>query len=69
MRPIARSILAEVSRLATDVRLWDMVLLVGGGGPLIAPVMSHEFGIPVRLARDPEYANAAGYFKHRLKLR
>jgi hypothetical protein len=65
--PVARSIVADVQRHAGDVRLWDAVLLVGGGGAMFHHVLAEELGIPVRLAHHPEFANAAGYFKRQME--
>ncbi|HEY3366471.1 MAG TPA: ParM/StbA family protein [Symbiobacteriaceae bacterium] len=67
VEPVAHTLAAAVARQTADLRLWDAVLLVGGGAPLFREVLTQQLGIPVRLARDPAYANAAGFFKRQLE--
>lgn len=63
---VARYVAAVAKRHAGDVRLWDTALLVGGGAHFFEGVLSVELGVPVRMPREPEFANAAGYFKLKL---
>lgn len=67
--PVARSVVASVMRHAGDVRLWDRVLLVGGGALLFQQVLVTELSVPIRLPKEPAFANAAGYFKRQLERR
>lgn len=66
---LAHHIAGVARRHAGDVRLWDVGLLVGGGAHLFEGVLSTALGVPVRMARQPEFANAAGYFKLNLMRR
>lgn len=64
--PVARSLVTDILRHAGDIREWDVVLLVGGGASLFEPTLTRELGRRVVVSSQPEYANAAGYFKRQL---
>lgn len=64
--PIARAILSDVERAAGDLRLWDGVLLTGGGAHVLGSTLKLT-NISVLTSRDAEYGNSAGYVKRQIE--
>jgi len=60
--PLADQVVAAASQLWNGGATLDAILVTGGGGILLGPYIAHHFR-HARVAEDPVFANALGYWR------